>query len=131
MSIVPTTFDLRGSSTRHTLRPPLAVGTGLTNTGAGGAAAQVILPANATHPNVLSQIFASLSVAAAAAVTVIVLDDTTEIFRWQIPAAVVTCPVFTFDPPLAGTINKTMTVTISAPGGSVVASLTLNAYLLK
>ena len=130
MVAVPT-FDYRAANVKHTLRPPLAVGVGLTNTGGAGAASAIVIPANATRPNVLSQIIASLSAAPAAAVSVIVQDGSTEIHRFYLPAAAIPPAVVTFDPPIAGTAGNSMTVTIAAPGGAVVAALNLNAYVLN
>jgi hypothetical protein len=129
--VTPAKFDLRGGNARHVLRPPLPATPGNSQTvGAGGANA-IPLAADVNSPNVLSQIIVSLSVAAAGILTIIVLDGATEIFRYQIPAGVTNPPGISFDPPLAGTVNSTMTVTLSAPGGAVVSSLTINAYTLK
>lgn len=130
MSVLPTTFNLQGGATRQSLATPLPFGTGLVATGSAGAAAQIILPANPASPNIITQIYASLSAAAAGPVTVIILDGATERFRWQIGTGGLFMPPITFEPALAGGRNTTMTVTISAPGGAVVASLVINAYVL-
>lgn len=131
MSVVPTRLDLRGSNTRDVLHTPLPRPAALTVVGAAGAAAQIVLAADPASPNILCQIFASLSGAATAAVTIQVLDGAAVIFSWTIGVGVASMPPVTFDPPIAGTANQTMTLAASAPGGALVVSLNCNAYVRK
>ncbi len=93
---------------------------------AGGASAVLTLAANATKPYILRQIFASYSAAPAAGVYVQVQDGSTVVFKQFLGT---TGGSFTFDPPLSGTPNTAMVITVSAGGGAVVAVLDANVYL--
>ena len=90
-------------------------------------AAVVTLAANTTKPIVLGQIHYSYSAAPAAGSTLKVEDGSTTVFEVHVTAA--GPGSFTFDPPLAGTKNTAMTITLSDPGGSIIGKVTANAWL--
>lgn len=94
--------------------------------GAAGAAVTQTIPAPAANRrNIIGGIAWSLSEAPASAVTLTISDGATVIDRWYItsggPSGVVTFPK-----PIRCTAATAVTATISAPGGSVIA--TVNFY---
>lgn len=93
--------------------------------GASGSAITVTLAAAAGLRNVIEGISWSLSAAPASPVTLQIKDGATLMDQWYITSAGPSGAV-PFPRPIRGTANTAMTATISAPGGSVVA--TVNFY---
>jgi hypothetical protein len=94
-----------------------------------GAAVSVTLDADTNGGISLAQIFASYSAAPAAGAFVLVEDGAggTVLFKQYMPT---TAGNFTFDPPISGTKNTAMVITLSAPGGAIVGLLDVNAFIL-
>lgn len=94
--------------------------------GSSGAAAVLTITADATRPIVLRQIHCGYDATPAAGCTIEVKDGTTIV--WKQPIVAAGPNQFNFDPPRYGTTNTAMVITLSAPGGSILGYLDVNAY---
>jgi hypothetical protein len=94
--------------------------------GAGGAAV-VTLNADASRPIFVKQLVASYDSAPTGGL--LTISDGTLGVVWE-QAITGAGPVqFNFDPPRCGSKNSTLTITLAAGGGSILARLDVNAYV--
>lgn len=96
--------------------------------GAAGAAAALTLAAAANVVHVIRKIVVSFSAAPGAVVVLTVVAGSTTIFKAVLPAAAGVAGQFDFECEKALTrnvVNEAVVVTVAAPGGAVVASLSV------
>lgn len=92
---------------------------------AANTAAVVTIAADASRPNIVSQVFYSYS-AAPTGGSLIITDGGTEVFKQHITAA--GPGQVDFVPPLKGASNSAVVVTIAAGGGVITGTCTVNAW---
>ena len=116
-----------GNALLTEIRNGVAVDYSVMSVGAAGAAVTRTLPAAGVGVrNVFGGIAWSLSGTPASAVTVSVSDGATEFIRWYVTVGGPS-GVLSFPRPIRGTANTAMTATVSAPGGSIIATINLHA----
>lgn len=108
--------------------PRLGLAGNIHEPAANTAAIVTLAAAGAGVVNVLAQITVSLSEAPAAAVNLKVEDDTAKVFSVDIAAAGRLMQTFHFTPPMRGTANKALTITLAAGAGTVAGKVSVHAW---
>lgn len=123
---MPQTINLAGSDVELSLAPAIPFDATNRHAPAAATAAVVTLAADASRPNILSQIHCGYTATpTGGAITV---EDGAGTTVWSLPLAGAGPYQFDFDPPLCGTRNTAMIITLASGAGAVVGTLNVNAY---
>jgi hypothetical protein len=128
--VAPQTINPNGIGLEWNLPPELAFDATMRHAPASNTAATLTLAADASRRNILSQIHLSYSAAPAAGSTIKVEDGAgTTVYEQYIAAG--GPQVISFSPPLAGTANTALVVTLAAGGTGISGEIYLSAYKLQ
>jgi len=125
MALSPQSLNLPQADVQQNIGFPVKFTTDNRHAPAADTAAVVTVTGDANVPITLTQIWCSYS-ATPTGGSVQVQDGTDVVWSQHIAAAGPN--QFTFYPPLMGTKNQNLVVTLAAGGGAVVGTLTINAH---
>ncbi len=118
-------FTLGGIEKNAT--PPLKLAAGNNSAPVAATAAVVTLAADPIRPNVVKQIFYSYGATPSGGA--LQIEDGSGTIVWgPMPIGVAGLGTVNFDPPLAGTVNTALIVTLASGAGSVVGALYVNGW---